>query len=196
MNIADVLKNISNPIRRSEYIKHTCENLNIHEDELRSMIKRDTSKSEKKGKVIFLPAEKILLEILVKDKGITSRIISFFKEDYFKGLKGEQIFKEIKKAYTKNKKIPDFHEFKEKLDNSIYSALSEIQFGENMPHTFEEAQDCIDTLKDRSLEMKCAELDAQIRKLQRNGDYEKSNELLSQKFEIKKQQSILSERNQ
>lgn len=196
MNIADVLKNISNPIRRSEYIKHTCEKLNIHENELRSMIKRDTSKSEKKEKVIFLPAEKILLEILVKDKGITSRIISFFKEDYFKGLKGEPIFKEIKKAYTKNKKIPDFHEFKEKLDNSIYSALSEIQFGENMPHTFEEAQDCIDTLKDRSLEMKCAELDAQIRKLQRNGDYEKSNELLSQKFEIKKQQSILSERNQ
>ena len=196
MNIADVLKNISNPIRRSEYIKHTCENLNIHENELRSMIKRDTSKSEKKEKVIFLPAEKILLEILVKDKGITSRIISFFKEDYFKGLKGEPIFKEIKKAYTKNKKIPDFHEFKEKLDNSIYSALSEIQFGENMPHTFEEAQDCIDTLKYRSLEMKCAELDAQIRKLQRNGDYEKSNELLSQKFEIKKQQSILSERNQ
>jgi len=196
MSIVDVLKNISNPIRRSEYIRHTCENLNIQEDELRSMIKRDISKSEKKEKVIFLPAEKILLEILVSDKGITSRIISFFKEDYFKGLKGETIFKEIKKAYTKNKKIPDFHEFKEKLDNSIYSALSEIQFEENMPHTFEEAQDCIDTLKDRSLELKCAELDAQIRKLQRNGDYEKSNELLSQKFEIKKQQSILSERNQ
>ena len=196
MSIVDVLKNISNPIRRSEYIRHTCENLNIQEDELRSMIKRDISKSEKKEKVIFLPAEKILLEILVSDKGITSRIISFFKEDYFKGLKGEPIFKEIKKAYTKNKKIPDFHEFKEKLDNSIYSALSEIQFEENMPHTFEEAQDCIDTLKDRSLELKCAELDAQIRKLQRNGDYEKSNELLSQKFEIKKQQSILSERNQ
>lgn len=196
MNIADVLKTISNPIRRSEYIRHTCENLNIHENELRSMIKRDISKSGEKEKVIFLPAEKILLEILFRDKGIASRIINFFKEDYFKGLKGEPIFEEIKKAYTKNKKIPGFHEFKENLDKSIYSALSEIQFGENIPHTFEEAQDCIDTLKDRSLEMKCAELDAQIKKLQRKGDYEKSNELLSQKFEIKKQLTLLSQRNQ
>jgi len=195
MNIAEVLKNISNPIRQSDYIRHTCENLNINEDELRSMIKRGISKSEKKEKVTFLPAEKILLEILFKDKGIASRIINFFKEDYFKGLKGESIFEEIKKAYSKNKKIPDFHEFKENLDKAIYSALSEIQFGETIPYTFEEAQDCIDTLKDRSLEMKCTELDAQIKILQKNGDYEKSNELLSKKFEIKKQLSLLSQRN-
>jgi replicative DNA helicase len=160
------------------------------------MIKRDMSISGKIEKVIFLPAEKILLEIFVRDKRITSRIVDFLKEDYFKGLRGEPIFKEIKKAYTKNKKIPDFHEFKQILDKSIYSALSEIQFGEHLPHTFEEAKDCIDSLKDRSLEMKCAELDAQIKKMQRNGNYEKSSELLSQKFAIKKQLSLSMQRNQ
>jgi DNA primase len=196
MNIADVLKDISNPIRQSDYIRHTSENLNINENELRSMIKRGISKSEEIEKVTFLLAEKILLEILFKDKGVTSRIASFLKEDYFKGLKGEPIFREIKKAYTNNKKVPDFHELKEILDKSTYSALSEIQFGEYIPYTFEEAKDCIESLKERSLEMKCAELDAQIKKLQRNGNYEKTNELLSQKFEIKKQLSLSMQRNQ
>ena len=113
-----------------------------------------------------------------------------------KGLKGEPIFKEIMNSYAKNDKIPDLHEFKENLDKSLYSALSEIQFRENIPYTFEEAKDCIDTLKDRSLEMKCAELDAKIEELQRNGDYEKSSELLSQKFEIKKKLSMSLQRDQ
>ncbi len=195
MNITEILKNISNPVRRSEYIRRTCENLNIHEDELRSMIKRGTSKSEEKKSVTFLPAEEILLNIFFRDKSITSRIIDFLKEDYLKGLKGEPIFKEIKKAFAKNNKTPDFNEFKQILDKSIYSALSEVQFGEKTPYTFEEAKDCIESLRDRSLEMKCVELDAQIKKLQRNGDYEKSNELLSRKFEIKKQLSLSMQQN-
>ncbi len=195
MNIADVLKHIANPIRQSDYIKHASENLNIHENELRSMIKRGAAASEEKKKVTFLPAERILLEIIFKDKGIASRIINFLEEDYYKGLKGEPVFRELKKEYAKNKKIPGFLEIKEHLDKGICSALSEIQFGENLPYTLEEAKDCISALKDRSLEMECAELDAQIKKLQRSGNHEKSNELLSRKFEIKKQLSAMPQRN-
>jgi len=194
-NIANELGKIPDLIVRDDYIKQTSEYLQVDEGILRSIINKKTEEIPEKEKIRFLPAEEILLKILFRDKGITSRIISFLREDYFKGLKGEPIFKEIKKAYTKNKKIPDFYEFKQTLDKSIYSALSEIQFGENIPHTFEEAKDCIDSLKDRSLEMKCAELDAQIKKLQRNGNHEKSNELLSQKFEIKKKLSMSSQRN-
>jgi len=196
MNIADVLKHISNPIRQSDYIKHASENLKIHENELRSLIKRGAATFEEQMKVTFLPAEKILLEIIFKDKGIASRIITFLEEGYYKGLKGEPVFREIKNAFTKNKKIPGFLEIKEHFDKSICSALSEIQFEENIPYTFEVAKDCIESLKDRSLEMKCAELDAQIKKLQRSGNYEKSNELLSQKFAIKKQLSLSIQRNQ
>lgn len=195
-NIANELGKIPDLIVRDDYIKQTSEYLQVDEGRLRSIINKKAEEIPEREKIPFLPAEEILLKILFRDKGITSRIINFLKEDYFKGLKGEPIFREIKKAYTKNKKIPDFHEFKQILDKSIYSALSEIQFGENISHTFEEAKDCIDSLKDRSLEMKCAELDAQIKTLQRNGNYEKSNELLSQKFEIKKQLSLSMQRNQ
>ncbi len=194
-NITDELGKIPDLIVRDDYIKQTAEYLLVDEGLLRSIIKKKTDGIPETKKVRFLPAEKILLQILFRDTSITSRIISFLNEDYFKGLKGEPIFREIKRAYTKNKKIPGFHEFKENLDKSLYSALSEIQFGENIPHTFEEAQDCIDSLKNRSLEMKYVELDAEIKKLQRKGDYEKSNELLSQIFEIKKQLSLLLQRN-
>jgi len=195
-NIAHELGKIPDLIVRDDYIKQASEDLQVDEGRLRSIIDKKADHIQEKEKVRFLLAEEILLKILFRDKGITSRIIDFLKEDYIKGLKGEPIFREIKKAYSKNKKIPDFHEFKQVLDKSVYSALSEIQMGENIPHTFEEAKDCIDSLKDRSLEMKCAELDSQIKRLQRNGDYEKSNELLSQKFEIKKQLSLSTQRNQ
>jgi len=195
-NIANELGKIPDLIVRGDYIKQTSEYLQVDEGVLRSIITKKTEDISEKEKVRLLPAEEILLKIFFRDKVITSRIINYLKEDYLKGLKAEPIFMEIMKAYTINKKIPDFHEFKEKLDKSLYSALSEIQFGENIPYTFEEAQDCIDTLKDRTLEMECVELDAKIKKLQRDGDYEKSNELLFQKFEIKKKLSLSLERNQ
>lgn len=194
--IAGELGKIPDLIVRDDYIKRASEELQVDEARLRSAIDNKADKIQEKEKVRFLLAEEILLQILFRDKGITSRIIDFLKEDYVKGLEGEPIFKEIKKSYTKNKKIPDFHEFKQILDKSLYSALSEIQIGENIPHTFEEAKDCIESLRDRSLEMKCAELDSQIKRLQRSGDHEKSNELLSQKFEIKKQLSLSTQRNQ
>jgi DNA primase len=195
-NIASELGKIPDLIVRDDYIKQASEYLQVDEGRLRSIIDKKDDTMQKQEKIRFLVAEEILLKILFRDKGITSRIIDFLKEDYIKGLKGEPIFREIKKAFIKNKKIPDFHEFKQMLDKSVYSALSEIQMGENIPHTFEEAKDCIESLKDRSLELKCAELDSQIKRLQRNGDYEKSNELLSQKFEIKKQLSLSTQRNQ
>jgi DNA primase len=194
--IAGELGKIPDLIVREDYIKRASEELQVDEGILRSVIEKKTDKIQENEKVRFLLAEEILLQILFRDKNITSRIIDFLKDDYFKGLKGEPIFREIKKAYTKNKKIPDFHEFKQVLDKSLYSALSEVQIGESIPHTFEEAKDCIESLKDRSLEMKCIELDSQIKRLQRNGDHEKSYELLSQKFEIKKQLSLSNQRNQ
>lgn len=195
-NIANELGKIPDLIVRDDYIKQTSEYLEVDEGLLRSIINRKEEEIPEKEKVRFLPAEEILLKILFRDKSITSRIAAFLKEDYFKGLKGEPIFREILRAYTKNNKIPDFHELKDTLEKSTYSALSEIQFGEYNPHTLEEAKDCIESLKERSLEMKCAELDAQIKKMQRNGDYKKSSELLSQKFEIKKQLSLSMQRNQ
>lgn len=194
-NIANELGKIPDLIVRDDYIKQASEHLQVDERILRSIIGKKAEDLPEKEKIHFLPAEEILLKILFRDKAITSRIINFLKEEYFLGLKGEPIFKEIKKAYTKNKKIPDFHELKEILNKSLYSALSEIQFGESLPYTFEEAQDCIDTLKNLSLEMKCTQLDAQIKKLQRSGDYEKSNELLNEKFKIKKQLSLSMQRN-
>jgi DNA primase len=195
-NIANELGNIPDLIVRDDYIKQASEHLQVDEGILRSIISKKAEEIPEKDKVRFLPAEEILLKILFHDKGISTRIVNFLKEDYFRGLKGEPIFKEIKQAYTKNKKIPDFHEFKQILDKSIYSALSEIQFEVYVPHRFEEAKDCIESLKDRSLEMKCAELDAQIKKLQRSGNHEKSSELLNKKFEIKKQLSLSMQRNQ
>jgi DNA primase len=195
-NIANELGKIPDLIVRDDYIKQASEYLQVDEGVLRSIISKKADEIPEKEKVRFLPAEEILLKILFRDKGITSRIVSFLKEDYFKGLKGEPIFEEIKKAYTKNKKIPDFHEFKKILDKPVYAALSEIQFEESIPHTFEEAKDCIDSLKSRSLELKCAELDAQIKQMQRTGNHEKSNELLNRKFEIKKQLTLSIQRNQ
>ncbi len=188
-----------NTIRGSEYLKQVSEYLALDEQIVRNSIrvkqsrKESTEKSEEK--VTFLPAEKRLLQILLEDKRIASYVFPEMKEEHFQGLKTEPIFAALKECSKKGKE-PDFNELRQKIDPSLQSSLAKVGLLEKeQAATVEEALECLNSLKQFSLENRKKELKAEIISMEKKGEKEKLRSLLIQRQDIINQLSSLSKRN-
>jgi len=193
-NIVNEIEKMPDPVVRSEYLKQTSEYLSIDEGVLRLMPKSKSTEKKDEEKDIFLPAEKILLQMLFEDSLVASEVLKKIEDKDFKGLKSEPIFKTLSE-YVENGKTPKLHEFREKIDRFLFSSLSKILQEKGEPPSMEKAHDCLDTLKMLALENRWKELNIQIARLERKGEKEKLPTLLSQRFEITKQLSVLLQRN-
>jgi len=188
------IEKIPNHVIRSEYIKEVSEYLEINEDALRRTARQKPEVEKDQKKSPFFPAEKRLLQILLEDKLIAPYVFSEMKPEDFHGLKGEPLFQALSDSFKKGREL-NFHEVKEKADPALISSLSEILMETGQPPTLGEALDCLFTLRTYALEIRCKKLQAEIRKLEKEGDKEKSLSLLNQIQETKKQLTQLSERN-
>lgn len=188
-----------NTIRGSEYLKQVSEYLALDEQVVRDSIrvkqsrKESTEKSEEK--VTFLLAEKRLLQILLEDKRIASYVFPEMKEEHFQGLKTEPIFAALTE-YSKKGKEPDFNELRQKIDPSLSSSLAKaLLLEKEQAATVEEAFECLNALKQFSLENRKKELKAEIISMEKKGDKEKLRSLLIQRQDIINELSSLSKRN-
>jgi len=193
-NIINEIEKIPNTIVRSEYLKQTSEYLSIDEGVLRSMIQQKSTDKKGEEKVGFLNAEKRLLQILMEDKLIAPHIFAEIKEEYLQGLKSEPIFTALFECF-KNDKEPSFHELEQKIDPSLISSLSKALLEKEQTPTIEEARECLNTLRQLSLENLAKKLKTQITRIEKNGETDKLSPLIKQLQDIKKQLSILSQRN-
>jgi DNA primase len=188
------VEKIPDSITRSEYLKKVSEYLSIDEGALRRMIRQKSGEEKAEEKGLFLPAEKRLLQILYEDKDIAPYVFEEIKEEDIRDLKGKPIFIALSDCF-KNGKKPSHHELKEKIDASLLSSLSGVLLEKEQPATVEEAFECINALRQFSLENRSKELKAEIIKSERNGEKEKLRALLTQRQEITKQLSSLSKRS-
>lgn len=196
-NIASELEKISDLMVRDEYVKQTCEYLNVDEAELRSRIKQKKNIPMVKGKISLLPVEEILLLILFKHKTIAQSLLGSLNLEYLKGLRSQPIFKIAQMRYAKNKRLPEISDIKMELDRSLYSSLSEILIESDYTPSKDEVKDCLEIIKQRYLENKRKELRAQIDRLERSKEEEnKITLLLKQISEITNQLSAMPQRNQ
>jgi len=187
------IEKIPDSITRSEYLKKVSEELSIDEEALRRMIQQKSVEEKAEEKESFLPAEKRLLQILIEDHDIAPYVFEEIKEEDIRDLKGKPIFIALSACF-KDDKRPSLHELREKIDVSLLSSLSKVLLEREQPATVEEAFECINALRQFSLENRSRELKAEIIKSERNGDKERLRALLSQKQEIIKQLSSLSKR--
>jgi len=97
--------------------------------------------------------------------------------------------------YFKAGKKPILHEIKEKIEPSLLSSLSKALLEKEQTPSVEEAFECLNTLKQLSLENHSKELKAEITKLEKQGEGEGILLLIKQLRDIKTQLSSLSERN-
>lgn len=188
-----------NTIRGSEYLKQVSEYLALDEQVVRDSIRvkqsRKESAEKSEEKVTFLLAEKRLLQILLEDKRIASYVFPEMKEEHFQGLKTEPIFAALTE-YSKKGKEPDFNELRQKIDPSLSSSLAKaLLLEKEQAATVEEAFECLNALKQFSLENRKKELKAEIISMEKKGDKEKLRSLLIQRQDIINELSSLSKRN-
>ena len=193
-DIINEIEKIPDPVVRSEYVKQASEHLSIEESVLRSMLQKKPTEKEREPHTNFLNAEKRLLQILLEDKEIAPYIFSEIKKEYFQGLKGEPIFNALSESFKKGKSS-SLHELKEKVDPSLASSLSEALLEKEQEATVEEAFECLNTLRQLSIENQAKKLKSEIARLERNGDREKILPLIKQIREMKEELSKLSQRN-
>jgi DNA primase len=193
-DIINEIEKIPDPVVRSEYVKQASEHLSIEESVLRSMLQKKPTEKEREPLPNFLNAEKRLLQILLEDKEIAPYVFSEIKKEYFQGLKGEPIFNALSESFKKGKSS-SLHDLKEKVNPSLVSSLSEALLEKEQEATVEEAFECLNTLRQLSLENQAKKLKSEIARLERNGDREKILPLIKQIREMKEELSILSQRN-
>lgn len=193
-SIWDEIKKIPDSIVLSEYIKKTSEYLSIDEKTLRSMIQRKSIAEKGVEKDSFLNAEKRLLQIIIEDEAIAQYVFPEMKEDYYWNLKSRPIFMALLEYFQAGKK-PSLHEIKEKIEPSLFGTLSKALFEKEQTPSVEEAFECLNSLKQLSLENHSKELNAEITKLEKQGEGEKILSLIKQLRDIKTQLSSMSERN-
>ncbi len=117
------------------------------------------------------------------------------KEEYFQGLKTAPIFEALAER-SKSGKVPDFNELREKIDPSLESFLSKaLMLEKEQAATVEEAFECLNALRQFSLENRSKKLKAEIARIDKQGKTEKVLPLIKQLRDIKKEQEILSKRN-
>lgn len=193
--VVEEIEKIPDRVTRSEYLKMASEYLGIEEEVLRHITRRKPSESEEEEKKPFYPAEKRLLQILMEDKLIAPYIYSEMKEEDFQGLKSEPIFQALSDSFKDGKEI-NFFEFKEKIDSSLLSCLSEILIEKEQSASLDEAMDCLYALRRLSLENKSKRLKTEIARLEKTGEKEKLRSLLNERLDLAKQILCLSQRNQ
>jgi len=188
-----------NTLRGSEYLKQVSGYLALDEQVVRDSIrvKQSQTKSEEKieKEETFLPAEKRLLQILIEDKLVASYVLAEMKEEYFQGLKSRPIFAALSECF-KNGKEPSFNEIREKIDASLLGSLTKaLLLEKEQEPTVEEAFECLNALRQFSLETRSKELKAEIARIDKEGKIEKLLPLIKQLRDIKKELEILSKRN-
>jgi len=193
-SIASEIEKIPDPVVRNEYLKQASEYLSIDETFMRSIIQKKSSQNQYSEKEYFLPAEKRLLQIIFEDSLIATGIVEDINDDDYKGLKSEPVFQAFKEFF-KLKKSPNFNEFRKKIDPSLFSYLSKILMENGPTPSLKEAKDCIAALREFSFEKQSKVLKAQITIMEKNGKIDQLPNLMKQLQELKRQQSILSQRD-
>ncbi|MBD3414648.1 MAG: DNA primase [Candidatus Aminicenantes bacterium] len=147
--IMESIKHIPDSIVLSEYLKQTSEYLSIDEQQLRNLVRKKRSSPEKSQINWFLNAEKRLLQIIFQNGNIAAKLFEHMEEDDYQGLKSESIFQIFSDFFKKGRSISNskIYELKEKINPSLFSALTEILVEESPPASIDEAKDCLLALR-------------------------------------------------
>lgn len=193
--IMESIKNIPDSLVLSEYIKKTGEYLSIDEQELRKLIQKkqtDTSRSQVNW---FFNAEKRLLQIIFNNGDIATKLFENIEEEDYKGLKSEPIFQIFSEFFKKGQSPTSSKiiELKEKIEPSLFSALTEILVEEAQNPSLAEAEDCLSALRQVVFSMRVKELQYRLKKI---GESEKKDTIVKEIDNLQKRICALSYNNE
>ena len=134
-------------------------------------------------------AEKRLLQILIESEELRPYIFAEVRDEDFKGLKSEPIFRIIRIILDHFKKNKDliFHELQKEIDPSLSRQLSQALLEKGNPPTIEEALGCLCALQKSCKENELKRIQAELAREEKKGDRDKVQALLFQKQDLIKQ---------
>jgi DNA primase len=188
--IVNEIVKVPDPVIQSEYLKKMCEELDIDEGLIRSLIRTKTKEADVEKKISFLNAEKRLLQILFDYSHIGPELFKTITTEDFRGLRSAAIFQVFSDFFNSGKE-PNFQHIKEKIDKDLLSALSQILQEKEQTPSLEEALECIRALRQYALENKYLGLKREITKLEKAGENKKVFSAIKELQDVKMQLSRL-----
>ncbi|MDK2835651.1 MAG: primase [Thermosediminibacterales bacterium] len=210
--VVPIISEIDNEIEKDVYIKKLSQKLNITEESIRLELKKTIktlpvngfkhnkgikwNDNKERLKIITqsanIKAERDLINLMITDKSYYKRIFQEIDIDFFSDEDHKQIIKAISKAYENkdslnSSEVIDYLE-DERLIRKASSAFSgEVFFTE----TERILQDCIKTLKTHKLNKRIQSLQDRLKKLEKQGDYSESKQILAEIKTLQKQTRII-----
>ena len=185
-SILAVIEAIPDSFVRSEYLKQAAQYLSVEESILRGLAERKPAEKAEEAREPFLAAEKRLLQILMESKELRPYIFAEVREEDFKGLKSEPIFRIILDYFKKDKDLI-FHELQKEINPSLFRLLSEALIEKGEPPSVDEALECLCALQKSCKETELRRIQAELALEEKKGDRDKVQALLFQKQDVIKQ---------
>ena len=161
------LQRVPNKLLRSDWATQIASELRVDEPVLREALRRAAAerRSEVKPQPELLaapvrPAERRLMQMLVEAQGFRERLAREILTNHLhRGLETERIFEVL---VTKAEERIDASELAAALEEKDRRLLFEVLFEESVEATWEEAESCLEVLRNRSPRAELAELQKQI----------------------------------
>jgi len=184
--ILAIIDNIPDSIVRSEYLRQAAEFLAVEESVLRGLAERKPSGPGPEAQDSFFHAERRLLQILIENKDLRPYIFAEVRDEDFKGLKSEPVFRIILSRF-KDEKDLNFHDLQKEIGPSLATPLSQALLEKGDPPTVEEALDCLCALRRTCNEVELRKVQAELVSEEKKGDQAKVQSLLSRKQDLTRQ---------
>jgi DNA primase len=161
------VQRLPNRLLRSEWATRIASELRVDEPVLREALRRAAAerRSEVKPKAELLapvvkPAERRLIQMLVESEGFRERLaVEIVSNALHRGLETERI---IEVLVTKVSERPDPATLAAVLEERDRRILFEVLFDQAVEHSWEEAEACLDFLRNRQITLELVELEKQV----------------------------------
>ncbi len=193
--VVDLLKNTANLVERDHYLKVASENLMVSEEILRAELKRrsaffrkpvpESGVSGDRNEFEVLPAEKILISLMLHSKDIALRGRTLIKPDYLSGPQVRHLL-EIITASAAEERTFSAEKILNRLDDERVRKFAAAAVADPALQDLEPSrakrmlEDCCSSLQNMWLEKKTLELEQKIKELELQGLDDKVTELLYQ----------------
>jgi DNA primase len=181
------LAKMPDAVVRSEYLAQAAEALGVEDKLLRRRMERPAGVAGKEDEAeYFLPAEKRLLQILIRHPSLMPDVFAEAQDNHFTGLRAAAVFAMIQECFRSEKDVL-LHDLRQKIDPVLAKHLTRVLLESSDEPTASEAHDCLDALWKTSLQNRMRALQAEIVQAERKGDRERLAALLFQKQDITRQ---------
>ncbi|MCJ7612633.1 MAG: DNA primase [Candidatus Aminicenantes bacterium] len=181
------LAKMPDAVVRSEYLAQAAEALGVEDKLLRRRMERPAAAVGQEDEAeYFLPAEKRLLQILIRHPSLMPDVFAEAKDNHFTGLRAAAVFTMIQECFRSEKDVL-LHDLRQKIDPVLAKHLTRTLLESSAEPTASEVHDCLDALWKTSLKNRLRALQAEIVQAEKKGDRERLAALLFQKQDITRQ---------